>query len=202
MKRIIASLLALALLCGCFAACGKKDPDAQTSTEPAVPATTAPLSVTAYDIGSLAGTNSKIVMCTVTSDGWIMIVAMNPIFDYADNKIGGMAFEPVSDDVFRWVPSEESLSEEDAAENPNTEMRILYSDPDGRFIVYGPNVENPDLANIIINPDHFGEIANEEKQELTENYNFFYPIIDEGLLRFLKTMPKLYTRSDYEGKGE
>ena len=194
-QRILALIMALTLLAG-LAACkngnGPSDPSA-TGTDAGIFTGNA---VTAYTIDTLGNADDAVQMLVLLADGWVMDVSMGGYYNIAPGKIENMAYEAVSDDVFRWQPSEEALAQSEA-ENANLEMRIIYSDPDGRFIVYSPNVENPDLANIIINPDHFADVFDEKSKVTDLNYKYFYKIKDKGLKAFSKSMDAMPGFDDF-----
>lgn len=197
-KRTAALLAALLMLTGALAACkGDTPPDTgkDTTEESVVFAENA---VTARNLDALSNEEHSVKMLVLLKDGWIMDVSLGMLYDMEPGAIQGMAYEAVSDDVFRWKPEEEEVAQTDA-EDPNTEMRIIYSDARGRFVVYAPNVEAPDMANIIMNPDHFQEIADESSKIVDKNYAYFYKIKDADLLRFSKSLTSF---ADFDDAAE
>ena len=185
-KRTAALLAALLMFTGMLAAC-KGDTPADTGNETTAESVVfAENAVTARDLDALSNEEHTVMMLVLLRDGWLMDVSFGMLYQTAPGSIQGMAYEAVSDEIFRWKPEGEAAQTD--MENPNTEMRIIYSDPQGRFIVYAPNVDAPDMANIIINPDHFQEIADESSVVIDKNYKYFYKIKDAELLRFSKSL--------------
>ncbi len=185
-KRTAALLAALLILTVALTACkGNTPPDTgkDTTAESVIFAENA---VTARNLDALSNEAHTVMMLALLKDGWLMDVSFGMLYQTAPGSIQGMAYEAVSDDIFRWKPEGEAAQTD--VENPNTEMRIIYSDPQGRFIVYAPNVDDPDMANIILNPDHFQEIADESSVVIDKNYKYFYKIKDPELLRFSKSL--------------
>jgi predicted small secreted protein len=185
-KRTAALLAALLILTVALTACkGNTPPDTgkDTTAESVIFAENA---VTARNLDALSNEAHTVMMLALLKDGWLMDVSFGMLYQTAPGSIQGMAYEAVSDDIFRWKPEGEAAQTD--VENPNTEMRIIYSDPQGRFIVYAPNVDAPDMANIILNPDHFLEIADESSVVIDKNYKYFYKIKDPELLRFSKSL--------------
>ena len=194
-KKLIAWILVLTLLAA-LPACGgteKNDPD---DPETLPPVTFTEKAVTAYRLAELSNEESLVQMLILVADGWILDISLGMLYPISDNAIHGMEFEAVSDDVFRWKPSEEALAQTEA-ENANVEMRIVYSDPEGRFIVYSPNVENPDMANIIMNPAYFSDVADADSKITDKDYRYFYRIKDPGLLQLSRNMNRLPGFDDY-----
>ena len=169
-------------------ACGGTNNNNDATTLPA--ATFTENAVTAYHLADLGDEQGLVLMLVLVADGWVMDVSLGMYYTITPTELEGMAYEAVSDDVFRWKPSEASLSQAEA-ENANVEMRIVYSDPKGRYIVYSPNVETPDMANIICNPAYFPEIVDINSQEFDKNYHYFYKITDKDLIAFAGSMKKL-----------
>ncbi len=195
-RRIIAILLVAALLAALLTACkGNDKPSDPTHT--IEPASFTGNAVTAYHLDALGNADNSVLMMVLLSDGWILDVALGMLYDIEPGFIQGMAYEAVSDDVFIWKPSAEDLSQTEA-ENANLKMRIIYSDPDGRFVVYSPNIENPDLANVIINPDYFNEIADKDSRITDKNFQIFYKITDKGLLKVSDSLENLPGIDDYK----
>jgi|GEM_PF-4346165 len=185
-NRTAALLAALLMLTGALVGCKENIPtDAEDETimESVVFTENA---VTARNLDALSNEENTVLMLVLLKDGWIMDVSFGMLYQTEPGIIQGMAYEAVSDDIFRWIPDEDAAQTD--MENPNTEMRIIYSDQQGRFIVYAPNVDAPDMANIIMNPDHFQEIVDESSMVIDNKYNYFYKIKDEDLLRFSKSL--------------
>lgn len=186
-KRTATLLAALLILTVALSACKGTAPDAGDDTT-AITAVFTENAVTARNLDALSNKENTVMMLALLKDGWIMDVSFGMLYQTEPGAIQGMAYEAVSDDVFRWKPEGEAAQTD--MENPNTEMRIIYSDPQGRFVVYAPNVEAPEMANIILNPDHFKEIADESSVVIDKKYQYFYKIKDEGLLGFSRAQTR------------
>ena len=199
-KKLIALVLTLALLAALPACGGTQNNDPEESETPPS-ATFTENAVTAYRMAELGGEEGNVQMLVLVGNGWIMDVSLGLLYSISDSAIEGLEYEALSDDVFRWKPSEQALAQTEA-ENTNVEMRIVYSDPDGRFIVYSPNVERPDMANIIMNPAYFSDVADMKSVTIDKAYHYFYKISDPGLLQLSRSMNGLPGFDDYADMGE
>lgn len=165
-NKLIAPMLicisALLLLCGCKS----------TQLKEKV--------ITAENLTELCDENGEVYMYMMLSDGWMMNQLAQKYTLTADT-IGGVSYKVLSEDVFLWQPSEESM-EAPGAQDAVLEAKILLSDPYGRYIVYGPNTENPSDANVLINPDYFSEIADQKSIIIDDAFQFFYKTKEKPLV--------------------
>ncbi len=189
-KKGIALILLLALLT-VFSACTDK-PDSPADPSTAEPS--APPAVSAYTLDSLGNADDGVQMLVLLKDGWIMDVSLGMLYTISPGEIEGIRYEAVSDTVFVWKPDE---SVDPNANTGNVEMRIIYADPQGRFAVYSPNVENPDMANIIMNPDCFADVVDVKSKVTDKDYRYFYKIKDRDFLKFSKSLSSFPGFDDY-----
>ena len=194
MKRTLCMLLVCALLAGLTAGCAKtpkNDPSESLTAQFTEKA------VTAYDLDALGNEEGLVQMLVLLADGWVMDWSYGAYYKIEPGAIQDMPYEALSDDVFKWHPTQQQI-ENSGPDNVNVEMRIVYSDPDGRFIVYSPNVETPEMANIIMTPECFAEIIDEGSRVTTDRYVYFYKIKDDALKRLSMSMT-LPDRAYYTG---
>ncbi|MCH5197570.1 MAG: hypothetical protein J1E34_01580 [Oscillospiraceae bacterium] len=158
---ILITAFALSLFCGCKKTGSEKN------------------AINAHNLTGLCDENGEVFMFMMLSDGWMMAQFAQRA-TVTDESMGGVSYKVLSDDVFLWQPSQESI-EALGAQDAVLEARILYSDPGGRYIIYGPNTDEPSDANILINPDYFSEVADEGSVIVDDGYQIFYKMKDKPM---------------------
>ncbi|MBQ7639292.1 MAG: hypothetical protein IJS90_10370 [Clostridia bacterium] len=186
-KKITAVLLlltaALFILCGCGRKHVKK-------------------TINAYNLTDMCDEEGNVLAYMMLADGWIMS-AYDQSCAVTGETMRGVPYKVLSEDVFLWQPSQESI-EAMNAQDAVLEARILYSDPYGRCLIYGPNVEKPNDANILISPEYLEEIVDAKSLVVDYNFQIFYKLKEKNVVKFSGTIEGLraYDESMLTRSGE